>query len=154
MRDSGMSHWKRYTASTPDGEKQPLQIFLTGPAGCGKTSTMKLLMETRTIDLHGPTTWLSTPTASTGTAAAAINGTTVHAAFRIGNSPRATGLSVEVLNSFRTAFNNVRIVFVDECSMIGWTTVRRYGYGVLWRSRAVATRMPDANIQTKYTKLL
>jgi len=29
-----------------DGERQPLQIFLAGPAGCGKTFTMKLLMKT------------------------------------------------------------------------------------------------------------
>ena len=28
-------------------------------------------------------------------------------------------MSVETLNRFRTVFENVRIVFVDECSMIG-----------------------------------
>ena len=57
--------------------------------------------------------------ASTEMAAAAINGTTVQSAFRIGNSPRLTGLSVEALNSIGTAFNNnVCIVLVDEYSMI------------------------------------
>jgi len=50
-------------------------------------------------------------------AAAEINATTVHSG--IGNSPRLTNFSVEELNSFGTAFNNVRIVRVDECSMIG-----------------------------------
>ena len=71
-----------------DGEYKPLQIFFTGPAGCGKTFTMKLLMETynRFTQTH------STACASTGVAAAAIHGTTVHSAFRISNSARELSL--------------------------------------------------------------
>jgi hypothetical protein len=104
-----------------DGERKPLQIFLTGPAGSGKTFTMKMLMETynRFSQQQNNTFNAYIATASTGMAASAINGSTVNAAFRIGNSQKTTGLSVEALNAFRTAFDNVRIVFVDECSMIG-----------------------------------
>jgi hypothetical protein len=51
-------------------------------------------------------------------AAAAINGTTVHSAFRIENSQKECGLSVEALNTFRAALRNVRLLIVDERSMI------------------------------------
>lgn len=104
-----------------DGERKPLQIFLTGPAGSGKTFTMKMLMETynRFSQQHNNAFNAYVASASTGMAASAINGATVHAVFRIGNSQKTSGLSVEALNAFRAAFANVRVVFVDECSMIG-----------------------------------
>lgn len=104
-----------------DGERKPLQIFLTGPAGSGKTFTMKMLMETynRFSQHHNNAFNAYVASASTGMAASAINGTTMHAVFRIGNSHKTTSLTIEALNSFREAFDNVRIVFVDECSMIG-----------------------------------
>lgn len=104
-----------------DGQRRPLQIFLTGPAGSGKTFTMKMLMETynRFAQQHNNAFNSYVASASTGIAASAIGGSTVHAVFHIGNSQKTTGLSVETLNSFRTAFANVRVVFVDECSMIG-----------------------------------
>lgn len=57
--------------------------------------------------------------ASRDMAAVALNGTTVHSVFQIANFSRLTGLSIEALNSFHPAFNNVFIVLVDECSMIG-----------------------------------
>jgi len=96
-----------------------IQIFFTGPAGCGITFTIKLLMETfnRFGQQHNIFN-AYVACASTGMAAEAIEGTTVHSAFRIGTG-RDMGLSVEALNGFRAAFRNVRIVFVDECSMIG-----------------------------------
>lgn len=102
------------------GERKPLQIFLTGPAGSGKTLTMKMLMETynRFVQLHNNAFNTS---ASTGMAASAINGTTLQPIFLLGNSQKTTSLTIEALNFFRAAFNNVRIVFVDECSMIGET---------------------------------
>jgi type II secretory ATPase GspE/PulE/Tfp pilus assembly ATPase PilB-like protein len=64
-----------------DGERKPLQIFLNGPAGSGKTFTMKMLMETynRFSQHHNNAFNAYVASASTGMAASAINGTTVHA---------------------------------------------------------------------------
>ncbi|KAL4104804.1 hypothetical protein QTP88_020080 [Uroleucon formosanum] len=104
-----------------DVERKPLQIFLTGLAGSSKTFTMKMLMEmyNRFSQHHNNAFNAYVASALTGMAASAINGTTVYAVFRIGNSQKTTSLTIEALNSFRAAFDNVRIVFVDECSMIG-----------------------------------
>lgn len=52
-------------------------------------------------------------------AAAVLNSTTVYSACWKRNSSGLAGLSIEALNSFHTAFNNVRIVLVDACCMIG-----------------------------------
>jgi Tfp pilus assembly pilus retraction ATPase PilT len=95
----------------------PIQIFFTGPAGCGKTFTMRFLMETfnRFSQQHNSAFNAYVACASTGMAASAIDGTTVHSAFHISAANHET----QALNSFRVAFNNVRIVFIDECSMIG-----------------------------------
>lgn len=68
-----------------DGEREPLQIFFTGPAGCGKTFTMKAMMETynRFSRTRNNIYNAFVATASTGVTAAALGGTTVHSAFRI-----------------------------------------------------------------------
>jgi len=65
------------------GEYQPFQIFLTGPAGCGKIFTMKLLMETfnHFSQQHNSAYNAFIACTSMGMAAAAIIGTTVHSAF-------------------------------------------------------------------------
>lgn len=99
----------------------PMQIFLTGPAGCGKTWLVKLLMETynRFSQQHTQMRNAYIACASTGMAAAAIGGSTVHSAFRISNSHQGQGLSMEVLQLYRSALRAVRAVFLDECSMIG-----------------------------------
>lgn len=100
---------------------EPLQIFFTGPAGCGKTFTIKLLMETynRFTQNHNSVYNSYIACASTGKAATAIDGTTVHSAFRISLSRSDHGLSIESLNSFRNGFKNIDIIFTDEVSMIG-----------------------------------
>ncbi|KAH7965086.1 hypothetical protein HPB49_003300 [Dermacentor silvarum] len=62
--------------------------------------------------------------ATTGKAAVAIGGLTVHAAFKL--SMRADGgLRDGDLNSFRTAFTNVKCVIVGECSMMSSDTLAR-----------------------------
>ena len=99
----------------------PLQIFLTGPAGTGKTYTMKLIMETynRFTQAHNVQTNSYIAAASTGKAAMSIGGTTVHSVFAISQSQRNDGLSFESLQAYRCAFTNVRVVLIDEVSMIG-----------------------------------
>lgn len=105
-----------------DGSNKPLQIFFTGPAGCGKTFTLRILMETlnRFSQAHNSQKNAYVACASTGKAAVAINGTTVHSAFRITMSRRNNAnLSFEALQLYRNAFANVKAVIVDEVSMVG-----------------------------------
>ena len=102
--------------------KEPIQIFLTGPAGCGKTFTMKLIMETynRFSQVHNSNQNAYVAAASTGIAATNLDGITVHSALQINMSNHDMPLSNEAVNSYRIAFlDNVKIMFIDECSMIG-----------------------------------
>ncbi|XP_049305794.1 uncharacterized protein LOC105227464 isoform X10 [Bactrocera dorsalis] len=97
----------------------PLQVFFTGPAGCGKTFTIKLVMEiyNRYSDNDGYCNAYIT-CASTGKAAVAIDGSTVHTALKISLS-KLLPLSTETANQYRTLFRYVKVLIIDEVSMIG-----------------------------------
>jgi hypothetical protein len=93
---------------TPGSE--PIQIFFHGPAGCGKTFTLKLLMETcnRFTQQRNKIRNVYLSCASTGKAASAIDATTVHSPFRIaamrtGNKP----MSRENEQNYRGLFDGV-----------------------------------------------
>ena len=105
---------------TPDSE--PIQIFFHGPAGSGKTFTLKLMMEicNRYTTERNSIRNAYVACASTGKAASALDGTTVHSAFRIAamrtcNKPIAR----ETEQNYRGLFNGVICVVVDEISMLG-----------------------------------
>lgn len=100
-------------------EKSPLQIFFTGPAGCGKTFVIKLIMEiyNRFSNNDGFCNAYIT-CASTGKAAVAIDGTTVHTALKISLS-KLLPLSMETAQQYRCLFKYVKVLIVDEISMIG-----------------------------------
>nr|XP_029715803.1 uncharacterized protein LOC109402861 [Aedes albopictus] len=103
-------------------DSKPVQIFFTGPAGCGKTFTLRILMETvnRFSQAHNSQSNAYVACASTGKAAVAIGGTTVHSAFRITMSRRQSSkLSFEARQLYRNAFANVKVIIVDETSMLG-----------------------------------
>nr|XP_029713647.1 uncharacterized protein LOC115257831 [Aedes albopictus] len=105
-----------------DATRKPLQIFFTGPAGSGKTFTLRVLMETynRFSQAHNAQNNAYVACASTGKAAVAIGGTTVHSAFRLTMSRRINAkLSFETLQLYRNAFAHIQAVIVDEVSMIG-----------------------------------
>lgn len=97
----------------------PIQIFLTGPAGCGKTFTLLVLMETynRYTQEHNAMNNAYITTATTGKAAVPLNGVTVHAAFRLTISKQTHHLSSDVLHTYRHLLKNVRCVIIDEISM-------------------------------------
>lgn len=101
---------------TPNQE--PFQIFFTGPAGTGKTFVIKLIMEiyNRFTDNDGYCNAYIT-CASTGKAAVAIDGTTVHTALRISIS-RLLPLSSEIIQLYRSLFRYVKVLIIDEISMI------------------------------------
>lgn len=98
---------------------KPLQIFFTGPAGAGKTFVIKLMMEiyNRFTDTDGYCNAYIT-CASTGKAAVAIDGTTVHTALKITLS-KLIPLSHETCLQYRTLFKFVKVLIIDEVSMIG-----------------------------------
>ncbi|KAH9372892.1 hypothetical protein HPB48_000367 [Haemaphysalis longicornis] len=99
----------------------PLGVFFTGPAVCGQTFVFRLAMDLFTTGTATPANTAYNAfviCASTGKAAVAVGGTTVHAAFTLSRkttSPNKDGgLSASELNTFRVAFRNVKCVFIDE----------------------------------------
>jgi hypothetical protein len=106
---------------------EPLQIFFTGPAGCGKTFTLKQLMElyNRFCQSHNSSKNAHVTCASTGKATVSLGGTIVHSTFRISASRKYGGRCREALHMYRSAFHNVNIVFVDEVSMVSSDILQR-----------------------------
>ncbi|XP_077536008.1 uncharacterized protein LOC144148333 [Haemaphysalis longicornis] len=96
-----------------------LRVFLTGPAGCGKTFVLKLVMDVynRYNDNAGPY-HAFVIFASTGKAAVAVGGTTVHYAFKLTRNKKDMGLGDSELNTSRVAFRYVKCIIVDEVSIL------------------------------------
>ena len=100
---------------------EPIQIFFTGPAGSGKTYVLKLAMEiyNRYTHKHNSLRNAYVACASTGKAAAAFDGTTVHSAFRISvMRTLEKPLANELEQTYRGMFNGVKCVIIDEVSML------------------------------------
>ncbi|KAH6925522.1 hypothetical protein HPB50_006525 [Hyalomma asiaticum] len=94
--------------TTPDSP--PLRVFFTGPAGCGKTFVLRLAMDlyNRYAKLGDDGYNAYVVCASTGKAAVAVGGTTVHAAFKLTlKSKHDGGLNPGELNTFRVAFRSI-----------------------------------------------
>ncbi|KAH9375554.1 hypothetical protein HPB48_015986 [Haemaphysalis longicornis] len=97
-----------YRQTTPSAP--PLRVFFIGPAGSttGTATPDNIAYNAFVI------------CASTGKAAVAVGGTTVHLAFKL--SRKTTGpnkdgdLSATELNTFRVGFPNVKCVIIDELS--------------------------------------
>ncbi|GFW52076.1 ATP-dependent DNA helicase [Trichonephila clavipes] len=90
-------------------ESSPLQICLTGPAVCGKTFVIKLLMEinNRYTNNDGHCNAFIT-CASTGKATVAVDGTTVHTVLKISLS-KLLPLSIEVTQLYRAVLKHLTI---------------------------------------------
>ncbi|XP_066269843.1 uncharacterized protein [Branchiostoma lanceolatum] len=102
-------------------------IFLSGPGGVGKSHIIKLV--------HHETLRLLTPlsgryfdpndlpvllTAFTGTAAFGINGMTLHSALSLGcGGKEYQPLSSDKLNTLRSRLGKLKLLIVDEVSMVG-----------------------------------
>lgn len=98
--------------------KEPLLIYFTGPAGSGKTFVIKALMEiyNRFSDTDGIfNAYIAC--ASTGKAASAIGGTTVHNALSISLS-RLLPLNIEKAQQYRALFQFIKVLIIDEVSMV------------------------------------
>lgn len=127
--------WCVQRVNNPDVE--PIRLFITGGAGTGKSHLLKCLhyeatkifskknnlgSEDQIDDIH------TLITAFTGAAAVNVNGITIHSAFGIGTQRNYfnESLSCEKLNSYRCKLGNLKLLFVDEVSLIQsnlWETI-------------------------------
>ncbi len=104
---------------------RPLRLFLTGPGGTGKTHVVNCVKQV--MDLHGKGHCIRF-LAPTGTAAALINGTTVHQGLGISiknNSDKGSDssnlnvrFSIKNRNELREEWKDVDVVLIDEVSMV------------------------------------
>ena len=105
---------------------EPLHLFLSGGAGVGKSTVTNALYEAllrylNTIAGENPDDVKVIKTAPTGKAAFNIKGNTLHAAFKI---PANRGfeycaLDSDRLNTIRSQLKKLKVVFIDEISMVG-----------------------------------
>ena len=107
---------------------KPFHIFLSGGAGVGKTFVVNLMTDYLKKVLRYPG---QNPdeqpsvvvTASTGKAATNVNGTTLHSAFKL-PTPQSWSkvLKGEDLQRFRNKYKYLKVLVIDEVSMIGKPT--------------------------------
>ena len=114
-------------------QPDPFHIFLSGGAGVGKSFLVHVITEYLKRVLRYPNQNLDEPsvlvTASTGKAATGINGTTLHSAFHL---PVNSGYksfeyrkpSDETLHVMRNKYKYLKVLVIDEISMIGRETFR------------------------------
>ncbi|XP_070548888.1 uncharacterized protein [Ptychodera flava] len=114
--------------SLPD----PFYVFLTGGAGVGKSHAVHAIFQSAIRQLRREGASPDTPTviltASTGKAAVNIGGTTLHSAFHIpckkhGESSEYHKPSAQILNSLRAKYAALKIIIIDEISMVGAQTL-------------------------------
>ena len=95
-------------------------IFLTGGAGVGKSFLVKTISEYAFRQLKFPKQNLDQPslmlTASSGKAAAGINGLTLHSAFYLYGSRT---INPKHLSDLRNKYKYLKLLVIDEISMIG-----------------------------------
>ena len=105
---------------------EPLRLFLTGGAGVGKSWLTNALYEALVRHLNrvageNPDNIKVLKVAPTGKAAYNIKGNTIHSAFQ---TPPNRGfeyccLDSDRLNTIRSKLRNLKVIFIDEISMVG-----------------------------------
>ena len=106
---------------------RPVYRFLSGGAGCGKTHVLKALYQTAVkyynslpgVDFSCNPVLLMAPT---GKAAYHIRGNTIHNAMKIAANQKLEyrSLPSNSLNTFRNQLGDVKLIFIDEISMVGF----------------------------------
>lgn len=99
---------------------------MSGGAGVGKSvltrALYQALLKFYSHQLHeNPDKWHVLLCAPTGKAAHNINGATIHSVFCIpvGNGFSYKPLEMQQLNTLRTKYMSLKVVFIDEISMVG-----------------------------------
>ena len=105
---------------------EPLHVFLTGGAGVGKSVVTKAIyqgvMKFYAHQLHvNPDNVHVLVCAPTGKAAHNIKGCTIHSAFclPVGQGFKYKPLDMQQLNCMRTKFSDLKLLIIDEISMVG-----------------------------------
>ena len=104
---------------------EPFHIFLSGAAGVGKSLLIKCIYyEATKILLQHQTDQNLSPvflSATTGLAAFNIGGSTIHSLLKIIKPRKGTyiGLSENMLNTMNTFLSEMKILIIDEISMMG-----------------------------------
>ena len=101
---------------------KPYRVFVSGPGGVGKSyvislihrDTVKLLRLSGRVEPEDVTVLLTAPTV---VAAFNIQGMTPHSALLLGTSK--FGSRPGQLNTLRTRLSNLKLVIIDEVSMVG-----------------------------------
>ncbi|CAG9807951.1 unnamed protein product [Chironomus riparius] len=111
----------------------PLYHFVSGEAGVGKSRLIKAVYQTLMRHFNREPGPIDTPEiliiAYTGKAAHNVNGLTAHAAFSLvlveQGTKKSDSLSPEVLNTLRVKLKNLKLIIIDEISMMGITTFEK-----------------------------
>ena len=104
----------------------PLRLFLSGGAGVGKSTVTNALYEAlirylNNVPGENPNDVKVVKTAPTGKAAFNIKSNTLHAAFKIpaNRGFQYCSLDSDRLNTIRTQLKKLKVIFIDEISMVG-----------------------------------
>ena len=101
------------------------KVFISGPGGVGKSHVIDLLKNDthrllRYLPSVHPHDVLSLVCAPTGTAAFNISGMTIHSTFFIPVAMKQyRTIGADTLNTLRNKLNNLKVVIIDEISMVG-----------------------------------
>ncbi|KAI8513472.1 hypothetical protein Bbelb_101110 [Branchiostoma belcheri] len=115
---------RKWCMETAQGKRpDPFHIFLTGGAGTGKSHLIKCICYEATRLLQqtqeNPDSVSVLLAAPTGTAAFNIGGSTIHHAFHLMcKSKDFQDLSESTVNAMRAQYESLKIVIVDEVSMV------------------------------------
>lgn len=109
----------------------PLLRAVVGTAGCGKSFLINAIADRLTLDYTTPETRATKPAvllaAPTGLAAVQIRGSTIHSLLAIevqhGRDSAMRQLRPMRLAALRAQFANVRLLIIDELSMISATVL-------------------------------
>ncbi|XP_033847315.1 uncharacterized protein LOC117393232 [Periophthalmus magnuspinnatus] len=105
-------------------DPEPLHVFITGGAGTGKSHLIRAIQyEANRLFApmrHHPDNMSVLITAPTGMAAYNLNASTIHSAFSIGTDVTLPyiPLGEEKLNSLRAKYIDLKLVIIDEISMV------------------------------------
>lgn len=113
--------------------KNAFKIFVSGTAGTGKSFLIKTIADQLTIDYTDETNRATKPAvllaAPTGIAAIQINGCTIHNLFNIevqqGRDSAFKELKSAHLNVKQYLFQNVKLIIIDEISMVSNITLAK-----------------------------
>ena len=111
-------------------DNDPLRLFLSGGVGVGKSTVTNALYEALSRNLssvpgENPDEVKVLKVAPTGKAAFNIKGNTLHSAFKIpaNRGYKYCALDADRLNTIRAQLRSLKIIFIDEISMVGNTTL-------------------------------